>query len=201
MKKLDKNILDEKTKRYRELYDQIIVQVKNTPFEKQEEPFRGWSEKNYIILEDIERLKKDSNKRFKILAFLLETQFIEFHLIDLLQELEAVINTEPDVIKFYGKKRTRELYELPLGGLYKELCKYDSKFLKNLKPLIKKLNDNRIYFVHYLFTSIKGINEVIKKAEDDLVHNEKVFEELLLVFQFIKQNTWYGKMYERKRVK
>jgi len=138
------NNIDEKTKKYRELYDQIIVSVKNIPLEKHEEPFRGWLEKNHIILEDVERLKKDNNDRYKIFAFLLETQFIEFTLIDLLQELDGVINTDPDVIKFNGKKETRELCKLPFGALHKELCKYESDFLKNLKPFIEKLNEERI---------------------------------------------------------
>jgi len=52
-----------------------------------------------------------------------------------------------------------------------------------------------------LFTSIKGINEVIKEAKDGLTLNKKVFKELQSVFKYIKQKTWYGKMYERKRVK
>ena len=56
MKITNSNNLDEKTKKYRELYDQIIVSVKNIPLEKHEEPFRGWLEKNHIFLEDIENL-------------------------------------------------------------------------------------------------------------------------------------------------
>ena len=200
MNKINSDNIDEKTKKYRELYDQIIVQVKNTPLEKQEELFRGWSEKNHIILEDIERLKKDNNDRYKIFAFLLETQFIEFTLIDLLQELEAVFNTDPDVIKFSGKKETKELYKFPLGSLYKKLCQYESNFLKKLKPLIYELNEKRIRFTHYLFTSIKEINEIIVEAKDGLILNEKAFNELQSVFEYIKQKTWYGQMYERKRI-
>ena len=200
MKITNSNNLDEKTKKYRELYDQIIVSVKNIPLEKHEEPFRGWLEKNHIFLEDIEKLKKNNNNRYKILAFLLETQFMEFQLIDLLQELKLVADTNPDIIKFVGKKQTEELYKLTLGQLYRELYEYESDFLKNLKPLIEKLNEDRIRFTHYLFTSIKGINEVIKEAKDGLTLNEKVFKELQSVFEYIKQKTWYGQMYERKRI-
>lgn len=200
MKIANSNNLNDRTKIYRELYDQIIVEVKNTPLEEHEEPFKGWLEKNRILLEDVEKLKKNNNNRYKILAFLLETQFIEFQLIDLLQELKLVSDTNPDIIKFVGKKQTEELYKFTLGQLYRELYKYKSGFLKNLKPLIEKLNTERIRFAHYLFTSIKGINEVINEAKNGLAHNKKVFKELYNVFEYIKKRTWYGQMYERKRV-
>lgn len=188
------------TKKYRELLDQIIVEVKTTPLEDQKEPFKSWIIKNNIIINDIENLKKDTNDRYKIFAFLLETQFIEFQLIDLLQELQIVVNSDPDVIKFSGKKRTKELYELSLGLLYEELCKYESDFLNDIKILIKKLNEKRIYFAHYLFTSSKGINEMIKQAKEGLVDNEKILTEFCIIFKHIEQKTFYGQMYESKRV-
>ncbi len=200
MKITNSNNLDERTIKYRKLLDQMIVEVKATPLEKHEEPFKGWLEKNHIILEDIEILKKDSNDRFKILAFLLETQFIEFKLMDLLQELQILVCSDPSIISLGSKRESRELYELPLGTLNNELCKYNADFLNKIKPLVEALNEKRIRFAHYLFTSIKGIEDVIKDAKEGLSHNEKVFEELISVFEYIKQKTWYGQMYERKRV-
>lgn len=195
------NNLTVRTKKYRDILDQIIVEVKNAPIGEHEEPFRSWLNKNHTILEDIGRLKNDSNERSKISAFLLETQFIEFQLIGLLQELEILVNTDSDLIKFKGSRHSKELYELPLGVLHDELCKYNADFLTKVKPLIKILNKKRIRFAHYLFTSIKGIEDVIKDAKEGLSHNEKVFGELYSVFEYIKQKTWYGQMYEKKRVK
>ncbi len=201
MKKVNNNNLDERTKSYRKLLDQIIVEVKDTSIEEHEEPFRSWLKKNHIILEDIGRLKSDRNDRSKVSAFLLETQFIEFKLMDLLQELQILVNTDPNIINLREKKDTRELYKLTLGELSKELCKYNADFLNKIKPLVDVLNEKRIRFAHYLFTSIKGIEDVIKDAQAGLTHNEKVFGELYSVFEYIKKNTWYGQMYERKRVK
>lgn len=195
------NNIDERTEKYRELMDQIIVEVKETSIEEHEEPFRGWFNKNHIILQDIEKLKKAKNERSKISAFLLESQYLEFEIIHLLQELQLLADTDPDVITFKGKRQSKELYELPLGVLHKELCKYNSDFLENLKVLVEDLNKKRIRFAHYLFISIKGIDEIIKEAKEGLAFNDKVFKELYSSFEYIKENTWYGQMYERKRVK
>jgi hypothetical protein len=93
------------------------------------------------------------------------------------------------------------LYELTLGQLHIELSKYNAGFLKKLAVLVEKLNEMRIRFAHYLFTSIKSIEEVTQEAKDGLTHSDKVIEELFLVSEYIKKNTWYGQMYERKRVK
>ena len=195
------NIVDEKTKKYRELMDQIIVEVKDASIEDHDEPFRSWFTKNRIILEDVERLKKNKYDTSKISAFLLESQYIEFKIIDLLQTLEILVSSDPEIVKFQGEKRSKELYELTLGQLHKELCKYDAGFLKAFTKLVKKLNKIRIRFVHYLFTSIKGIKEIVKEAKEGLVHNDKVIGELLSLFEYIEKNTWYGQMYETKRVK
>ena len=196
-----KNQIDEKTRKYREIMDQLIVEVKESTVEEHAEPFRGWFKKNQIILNDIERLRESKNSTSKISAFLLESQYIEFKIIDLLQELEILINTDPDIIKFTGKKRTKELYELTLGGLHTELNKYEAKFLKRFVQLVEKLNDMRIRFAHYLFISIEGIEDIIKKAETGLKHNDKIIEELYLIHKYLDKKTWYGQMYERKRVK
>lgn len=195
------NNIDERTAKYRELMDQIIVEVKEVSIEEHGEPFRSWLNKNHIILQDIEKLKKDKNDRSKISAFLLESQYLEFEIIHLLQELQLVVNTDPNILSYKGKKQQKELQELTLGQLYKELCKYNSNFLDNLKAIIENLNKKRIRFVHYLFTSIKGIDEVTKEAKEGLALNDKVIEELYSAFEYIKQNTWYGQMNERKRVK
>ena len=156
MKKLNDN-LDAKTKSYRKLLDQIIVEVKDASIEEHDEPFKGWLNKNNIILGDIERLKNDGNNRSKIYAFLLETQFIEFKLMDLLQELQILVGTDPNVVSLRGKKDTRELYKLTLGELSKELCKYNADFLNEIKAHIEVLNKKRVRFAHYLFSSIKGV--------------------------------------------
>lgn len=201
MKKINNNSLDERTKSYREILDQIIIEVKDASIEEHEEPFKSWLSKNRIILQDIEKLKNDKNDRSKTSAFLLETQFIEFKLMDLLQKLHILVGTDPNIISLRVKEDTRELYKLTMGELGKELCKYNADFLNKIKLLVKELNKKRIRFAHYLFTSIKGIEDVIKDAKKGLSHNEKVFEELYLVFEYIKQKTWYGQMYEKKRVK
>src|SRR4030042_4715251 len=117
--------IDERTKKYRNLLDQMIVEVHNASIEEHDEPFRSWFNKNYIILQDIEKPKKDKNERSKISAFLLESQYIEFRIIDLIQELRFIVGTDPNAIIFKGKKQPKELYELPLGELHKELCKYN----------------------------------------------------------------------------
>lgn len=193
--------IDEKTKKYRKIMEQLVVQVEDVPIEEHEEPFRGWLNKNQIILEEIDRLKDDSNDRSKISAFLLETQFIEFKIIDLLQELALVVNTDPEIVTHAGEKSPKELYELTLGQLHVELSKYNADFLQKLIPLIQTLNKKRIHFAHYLFTRIQGIEEVIEGANEGLAYNEKVIEELYSSFEYIKKNTWYGQMYERKRVR
>ncbi len=193
--------VDKKTKKYREIMDQIIVEVKDASIEDHNEPFRSWFAKNRIILEEVDGMRKNKNDTSKISAFLLESQYIEFKIIDLLQKLEILVNSDPEIVKFQGEKRFKELYELTLGQLYKELSKYNAGFLKEFIKLIKELNKIRIRFAHYLFTSIKDIEEIIKEAKRGLAHNDKVIEELLSVFEYIEKNTWYGQMYERKRVK
>lgn len=196
----DSTVMDDKTKKYREILDQLIVGVKESTIEEHEEPWRGWFSKNQIILQDIEKLKSDDNERSKISAFLLESQYIEFKIIDLLQELEILAGSDPEIVIFQGKKRKKELYELTLGQLHDELSKYNGKFLSKLTLLINELNKKRIRFAHYLFTSIQGIEEVIQQAKEGLSHNDKIIEELYLVSEYIDKNTWYGQMYERKRV-
>lgn len=196
-----KDDIDERTKMYREIMDQLLVGVESASIEDHEEPFRGWFKKNNILLEDIEKLKNDNNDRSKISAFLLETQYIEFKIIDLLQELQLVVNTDPNILTFNGKKNPKELYELPLGALSDELFKYEADFLKKLKPMIKDLNTKRIRFAHYLFTSVEGIDALIKEAQEGLGQNDKILEELCTALEYIKNNTWCGQMYERKRVK
>jgi len=194
------NIVDEKTRKYRELMDQIIVQVKDVSVEEHDEPFKSWFLKNNIILDEIERLKNDKDERSKISAFILDCEYIEFKIIDLLQKLELLVRTDPKLVKYNGKKLSKELYKLPLGSLYKELCNYQTRFLVKLIPMVEKLNKLRIRFVHYLFTDIKGIDKVIKEAIDGLAYNDKVIEALYLVHKHIQKNTWYGQMMERKRL-
>ncbi len=193
--------VDEKTKRYRDLMDQLIVEVRDASIEEHEEPFRSWLSKNHIILQDIEKLRKDSNDRSKISAFILESQYIEFKIIDLLQKLRILVNTDPGIVSYKGKKCSKELYELTLGQLHNELSKYNADFLKKFKPLVKKLNGIRISFAHYLFTGIKGIDEIVEEAKEGLNHDDRVIEELYLISKCIEKKTWYGQMYKRKRVK
>lgn len=181
--------------------DQLLVEVKDTPIKDYTEPFKSWLTKNQIILKDVKRLREDKNDTSKISAFLLESQYIEFTIIQLLQKLEILVNSDPEIVKFQGKKRDLELYELSLGKLHEELSKYDTKFLNKFTKLVVKLNKTRIRFAHYLFISIKNIEVIIKEAKTGLVHNDKVIKELLSVLEYIDKNTWYGQMYERKRVK
>lgn len=192
--------MDEKTKKYHEILDQLIVGVKESTIVEHEEPWRCWFSKNQIILQDIEKLKGDDNERSKISAFLLESQYIEFKIIDILQELEILASSDPEIVVFQGKRRKKELYELTLGQLHDELLKYNGEFLSKLALLIEQLNIKRIRFVHYLFTNIQGIEDVIQQAREGLAHNDKIIEELYLVSEYTNKNTWYWQMYERKRV-
>lgn len=163
--------------------------------------FGHWHVKMRFLTKEVDRLKKQNDLTSLVSAFLLETQYIEFHLQGFVTELEIVNDTEPKLMKFSGKKRDKEVYEMTLGNLKEEIKKYQADFLKDLINDLDELNKIRVQFAHHIFTYATGIDALLKNAKNGIAANAKVLESLALAFKYIEQNSWFGKMIESKKVK
>jgi hypothetical protein len=163
--------------------------------------FGHWHLKMHFLTKEIERLKKQNDLTSLISAFLLETQYIEFHLQGFITELDIVNDTEPKLMKFSGKKRKKEVYEMTLGELKDEIRKYNADFLKDLKTNLYELNKIRVQFAHHIFTYATGVDDLLKSAKAGISINTKVLISLNSAFKFIEKNSRFGKMMESKKVK
>lgn len=163
--------------------------------------FGHWHIKMNFLIKEIENLKSQNHLTSLISAFLLETQYIEFHLQGFITELDIVNDTEPGLMKFSGKKRKKEVYEMTLGELKDEIYKYNADFLKDLKINLYELNKIRVQFAHHIFTFATGVDDLLKSAKAGISINNKVILSLNLAFKFIEKNSLFGKMIESKKVK
>lgn len=162
--------------------------------------FGHWHDKMEFLTKEIENLKTQNNLTSLISAFLLETQYIEFHLQGFITELDIVNDTEPELMKFSGRKRSKEVYEMTLGELKIEVEKYNAEFLSSLKKDLTELNKIRVQFAHHIFTYTTSIDDLLENAKNGIRANNKVLTPLGVAFKFIEQNSWFGKMIESKRV-
>ena len=176
------------------------VKTKNKLLEQYWEDFGHWHIKMDFLTREITKLKKGNNLTSLISGFLLETQYIEFHLQGLITELELVHDTEPKLVKFSGKKKKKEVFEMTLGELKDEVKKYKADFLVELISNLTDLNKLRREFAHHLFSYATGIDDLLDSAKKGVVANDKVLTSIALSFKFIEKESWFGKMLARKKV-
>lgn len=162
--------------------------------------FGHWHIKMGYLTKGIAKLKKENGLASQISGFLLETQYIEFHLQGLITELELVRDTEPRLVKFSGKKKKKEVYEMTLGELKDEVKKYKADFLAELTSNLTDLNRLRIEFAHHLFSYATGVDDLLDSTRRGIVINDKVLASIAQVFKFIEEKSWFGKMVAKKKV-
>lgn len=168
--------------------------------EKYWKDFGHWHIKMNFLLKEIEKLKKQETIVSQISAFLLETQYIEFHIQGLITELELVKSVEPDMTEFSGEENPKEVYEMSLGEMKDEINKYNAGFLSKLKTNLYKLNKIRIRFAHHIFSYSTSKNDLFENAKEGLKENNKTLKSLNEVFKYIEKKSWVGKMMQKKKV-
>lgn len=162
--------------------------------------FGHWHIKMDFLIKEIEKLKKQTGVTSQISAFLLETQYTEFHLQGLITELDLVTSTEPQLTKFVGKRRNKEVYEMSLGELKNEIEKYKANFLSKLQLELKQLNKLRVQFAHHIFSYATSIEDLSKSAAKGIEVNDKVLLSTAKTFRFLEENSWFGKHLANKKV-
>lgn len=161
--------------------------------------FGHWHIKMDLLTKEIAKLKKESSLTSLISGFLLETQYIEFHLQGLITELELVHDTERKLVKFSGNKKRKEVFKMTLGELKDEVDKYKADFLTELKLNLTNLNKLRIEFAHYLFSYATGVDNLLDSAKKGIIINGKVLTSIGQALKFIEEKSWFGKMLAKKK--
>lgn len=166
-----------------------------------EKEFGHWHKKMDFLLGEIENLKKQEGLASLIAAFLLETQYIEFHLQGLIIELELIEDMEHNVTLFSGNNKKKEIYKMSLGDLKDEIKKYEADFLKELKINLENLNEIRVQIAHHIFTYHTSINDLGDMAKSGIEINNKVFYSINEAFHYLDKNSWFGKNLKHKKAK
>lgn len=159
-----------------------------------EDVFKRHREKFEYLLNEVKKLKDPGNPGiYTLAAFLIEIQEIEFHLIILITELGSAV-----AIKNGKKESKKEPFDMTLGEMKDEICKFEGDFLCELINSLSELNKLRRRYAHHLFSGIDAWDKVMEDVRRGIRLKTQVMSDLYRVSQYISKNTEYGKLMHRK---
>lgn len=135
-----------------------------------------WLVKINILKDQIEKLEKLKNfPIIAISAFLLKSQIIEFELKQFIFSMDLHLSLQ-NKSKLLGKKvrSPKDLEELTLGKLKREIDQFEGERLKELKTNLGYLVGKRNEFTHKLFSQGKDVIKLNKEAEEGIKIANKI---------------------------